>query len=56
MTRPLFPRELYALDAAVNVQPIGMTVAATRAAVVDAMATHIRGKAVLVGLYQRAAP
>lgn len=48
--------ELYALDANVNVQPIGMAVPATRKAVVDAMATHIRGKAVLVGLYRRAAP
>jgi len=48
--------ELYALDANVNVQPVGMTVPATRKAVVDAMATHIRGKAVLVGLYRRAAP
>jgi Raf kinase inhibitor-like YbhB/YbcL family protein len=48
--------ELYALDTAINVQPVGMTAAATRAAVLDAMKTHIRGKAVLVGLFRRAAP
>ena len=30
--------------------------AATRAAVIEAMKTHIRGKAVLVGLFRRAAP
>jgi Raf kinase inhibitor-like YbhB/YbcL family protein len=45
--------ELYALDTMINVQPVGMTAAATRAAVVDAMKTHIRGKAVLVGLFKR---
>jgi Raf kinase inhibitor-like YbhB/YbcL family protein len=48
--------ELYALDTMINVQPVGMTAAATRAAVLDAMKTHIRGKAVLVGLFRRAAP
>lgn len=46
--------ELYALDATVNVQPVGQTAAATRGAVLEAMAGHIRAKAVLVGLYQRA--
>ena len=46
--------ELYALDSMINVQPVGMTPAATRAAVLDAMKTHIRGKAVLVGLFRRA--
>jgi Raf kinase inhibitor-like YbhB/YbcL family protein len=45
--------ELYALDTTINVQPVGMTAAATRAAVLDAMKTHIRGKAVLVGLFKR---
>jgi len=45
--------ELYALDTMINVQPVGMTAAATRAAVLDAMKTHIRGKAVLVGLFRR---
>ena len=48
--------ELYALDTMINVQPAGMTPAATRAAVLDAMKTHVRGKAVLVGLFKRAAP
>lgn len=48
--------ELYALDAMINLQPVGLSVAATRAAVVDAMKTHIRGKAVLVGMFRRAAP
>ena len=47
--------ELYALDTMINVQPVGMTAAATRAAVLDAMKTHVRGKAVLVGLYKRTA-
>lgn len=48
--------ELYALDAMVNVPAVGMAVPATRAAVMAAMATHIRGKGVLVGLYRRPAP
>lgn len=48
--------ELYALDAAVNVAAVGQSAALTRAAVMDAMRTHIRGKAVLVGLYKRPAP
>lgn len=48
--------ELYALDANVNVQPVGLPAPATRAAVVEAMAGHIRGKAALVGLFRRAAP
>ena len=48
--------ELYALDVGVNVAATGLAVPATRAAVVAAMATHIRGKAVLVGLYKRSAP
>jgi Raf kinase inhibitor-like YbhB/YbcL family protein len=47
--------ELYALDTPINVQPVGLSAAATRAAVLDAMRTHIRGKAVLVGLFRRAA-
>jgi Raf kinase inhibitor-like YbhB/YbcL family protein len=46
--------ELYALDTTINVQPVGMSAAATRAAVMDAMKTHIRAKAVLVGLFRRA--
>ena len=48
--------ELYALDVPVNVQPTGMSPAQTRAAVMAAMASHIRGKGVLVGLYRRPAP
>jgi Raf kinase inhibitor-like YbhB/YbcL family protein len=36
--------ELYALDTMINVQPVGMTPAATRAAVLDAMKTHIRAR------------
>ena len=48
--------ELYALDANVNITATGLPVPATRAAVSAAMATHIRGKGVLVGLYRRSAP
>ena len=48
--------ELYALDANINVQAAGQQTLPTREAVWDAMKTHIRGKAVLVGLYRRAAP
>ncbi|MBC8090082.1 MAG: YbhB/YbcL family Raf kinase inhibitor-like protein [Phycisphaerae bacterium] len=48
--------ELYALDAPINVAAVGQSAALTRAAVMDAMRTHIRGKAVLVGLYKRPAP
>lgn len=48
--------ELYALDATVNVAAVGMSPPATRKAVMDAIATHVRGKGVLVGLYRRPAP
>lgn len=48
--------ELYALDANINVQAGIASTAVTRDAVMDAMKTHIRGKAVLVGLYRRTAP
>lgn len=48
--------ELYALDANINVAAVGMSPAATRAAITDAMAGHVRGKGVLVGLYRRPAP
>lgn len=48
--------ELYALDISVNVPAVGMAPPATRAAVMTAMASHIRGKGVLVGLYKRPAP
>ncbi|HVT37434.1 MAG TPA: YbhB/YbcL family Raf kinase inhibitor-like protein [Gemmatimonadaceae bacterium] len=48
--------ELYALDVPVNVPPTdnNAPVALRRAAVVAAMAGHVRGKAVTVGLFRRA--
>ncbi|MEA3246873.1 MAG: YbhB/YbcL family Raf kinase inhibitor-like protein [Gemmatimonadota bacterium] len=49
--------ELYALDANVSVQPSGQSAGPpTRAAVMEAMKGHIRGKATLVGTYRRPAP
>lgn len=48
--------ELFALDAMLDVQPVGASPAATRAAVIAAMAGHVRGKAVAVGLFRRSAP
>jgi Raf kinase inhibitor-like YbhB/YbcL family protein len=45
--------ELYALDGPINVPAVGQSPALTRAAVVAAMATHVRGKAVYVGLFKR---
>jgi Raf kinase inhibitor-like YbhB/YbcL family protein len=45
--------ELFALDAKLEVKPVGASPADTRAAVVAAMAGHIRGKAAMVGLYKR---
>lgn len=45
--------ELYALDATVDVPAVGQSPAQTRAAVVAAMAGHVRGKAVMVGLFKR---
>ena len=48
--------ELYALDANINVTAAGQQTAPTRAAIMQAMQTHIRGKGVLVGLYKRPAP
>lgn len=48
--------ELYALDVSLNMPAVGASPPATRAAVMAAMATHIRGKGVLVGLYRRPAP
>ena len=44
--------ELFALDAAIDVKPVGASPAETRAAVVAAMAGHVRGKATLVGRYR----
>jgi Raf kinase inhibitor-like YbhB/YbcL family protein len=43
--------ELYALDTVLDVQPAAP--AMTRAAVMAAMAGHVRGKGVLVGLFRR---
>lgn len=48
--------ELYALDVAVDVPVTGQSPAAARAAVLAAMAGHVRGKAVLTGRYRRPAP
>jgi Raf kinase inhibitor-like YbhB/YbcL family protein len=45
--------ELFALDATIDVQALGASPAQTRAAVVSAMAGHVRGKAVYVGLFKR---
>jgi len=45
--------ELFALDTTINVPAVGAQPSATRAAVVGAMAGHVRGKAVLVGLFKR---
>jgi Raf kinase inhibitor-like YbhB/YbcL family protein len=45
--------ELYALDSMIDVPAVGASPPATRAAVVAAMAGHIRGKAVYVGLFKR---
>jgi Raf kinase inhibitor-like YbhB/YbcL family protein len=45
--------ELYALDGPINVPAVGESPAATRAAVLAAMAGHVRGKAVYVGLFKR---
>jgi phosphatidylethanolamine-binding protein (PEBP) family uncharacterized protein len=48
--------ELYALDTNIGVNAGIAATAVTREAVWDAMKTHIRGKAVLVGTYRRSAP
>jgi len=45
--------ELYALDTMLDVPAVGASPAQTRAAVVTAMAAHVRGKAVCVGLFKR---
>jgi Raf kinase inhibitor-like YbhB/YbcL family protein len=45
--------ELFALDATIDVPAVGATPAQARAAVVAAMAGHIRGKAAYVGLFKR---
>lgn len=48
--------ELYALDAPINVAATGMSPAATREAVMQAMRGHVRAKGVLLGRYRRPAP
>jgi Raf kinase inhibitor-like YbhB/YbcL family protein len=45
--------ELFALDAILAVQPLGASPAQTRADLVAAMAGHVRGKAIYVGLFKR---
>jgi phosphatidylethanolamine-binding protein (PEBP) family uncharacterized protein len=45
--------ELYALDGPLDVPAVGASPAQTRAAVVAAMAGHVRGKGVYTGLYKR---
>jgi Raf kinase inhibitor-like YbhB/YbcL family protein len=46
--------ELFALDAPIDVPAVGASPQATRSAIVSAMATHVRGKAVYTGLFKRA--
>jgi Raf kinase inhibitor-like YbhB/YbcL family protein len=48
--------ELYALDVPLTQPPVGLSPSMTRAAVMEAIRAHVRGKGVLVGLYRRAAP
>jgi hypothetical protein len=45
--------ELFALDAPLEVPAVGASPSQARAAVVAAMAGHVRGKAVYVGLFRR---
>ena len=45
--------ELYALDTTINVPAVGQSPTATRDAVLQAMAGHVRGKGVYVGLFHR---
>ena len=45
--------ELFALDTMLDVPAVGASPQQTRAAIVFAMAGHVRGKAVYVGLYRR---
>lgn len=47
--------EIFALDAALDVPALGASPPQTRAALVSAMAGHVRGKGVLVGLFRRGA-
>lgn len=45
--------ELFALDTSIEVPAVGASPPQTRAAVLAAMAGHVRGKAALVGLFKR---
>jgi Raf kinase inhibitor-like YbhB/YbcL family protein len=45
--------ELYALDTMIDVPAVGASPPQTRAAVIAAMAGHVRGKGVYVGLFKR---
>ena len=45
--------ELYALDTPIDVPAVGQSPAQTRAAVMAAMAGHVRGKATYIGLFKR---
>ncbi|HEY6213970.1 MAG TPA: YbhB/YbcL family Raf kinase inhibitor-like protein, partial [Vicinamibacterales bacterium] len=45
--------ELFALDQTIDVAAVGASPPQTRAAVAAAMAGHVRGKGVLVGLFKR---
>jgi len=45
--------ELFALDATLDVPAVGASPPQTRAAIVAAMAGHVRGKAAYVGLFKR---
>ena len=45
--------ELFALDAMLDVPAVGASPSQTRAAVLAAMAGHVRGKAAYVGLFRR---
>lgn len=47
--------DLYALDATIEVPAVGASPAQTRAAVMTAMAGHVRGKATLVGRFRYSA-
>jgi phosphatidylethanolamine-binding protein (PEBP) family uncharacterized protein len=46
--------ELFAVDTLIEVPAVGAAPAATRAAVLAAMAGHVRGKGALVGTFKRA--
>ena len=48
--------ELYALDITLPQAAVGLPAALTRAAVMEAIRGHVRGKGVLMGRYRRPAP